>query len=39
MRTAAAKPDVHKHGKKYGNLPKSESGEKTFGKFSAGIAR
>uniref|UniRef100_A0A0A9E1S3 Uncharacterized protein n=1 Tax=Arundo donax TaxID=35708 RepID=A0A0A9E1S3_ARUDO len=39
MRTAAAKTDVHKHGKKYGNLPKSEFGEKVFGKFSAGSAR
>uniref|UniRef100_A0A0A9DTR6 Uncharacterized protein n=1 Tax=Arundo donax TaxID=35708 RepID=A0A0A9DTR6_ARUDO len=39
MKTAAAKTDVHKHGKKYGNHPKSESGEKTFGKFSAGSAR
>jgi len=39
MRTTTAKTDVHKHGKKYGNLPKNESGEKIFGKFSAGSAR
>jgi len=35
-RTTTAKSDEHKHGNKYGNLPKNESGENTFGNFSAG---
>jgi len=38
-RTTTAKSDEHKHGNKYGNLPKNESGENTFGNFSAGSAR
>jgi hypothetical protein len=39
MRTTAAKTDMHKQGKKYGNLANSESGEKTLGNFSAGCER